>query len=159
MSKIITPELMKFVKTNFYLSLDGYHGIAHWARVHRNGMTLVEYHPTASKKVIELFAFLHDSRRIDEGYDPDHGHNSSLLVHEINDRFLFLSKEEADLLSFACKHHSDGHMDADITVQICWDADRLDLGRVGVVPLAERLCTETARNSKVIERAYQRSIQ
>jgi uncharacterized protein len=27
----------------------------------------------------------------------------------------------------------------------CWDADRLDLGRVGIQPKPELLCTDTAR--------------
>jgi uncharacterized protein len=30
-------------------------------------------------------------------------------------------------------------------VQACWDADRLDLGRVGIAPAPERLCTAAAR--------------
>ena len=46
-----------------------------------------------------------------------------------------------------------------MTVQTCWDADRLDLGRVGIRPLAERLCTDVARDPVLIEWAYQRSIR
>jgi uncharacterized protein len=38
-----------------------------------------------------------------------------------------------------------GGTTADITIQTCWDADRLDLGRVGVFPDAARLCTGAAR--------------
>ena len=45
---------------------------------------------------------------------------------------LGISREEEDLLAYACRHHSGGMIDADITVQACWDADRLDLGRVGI---------------------------
>jgi uncharacterized protein len=36
-------------------------------------------------------------------------------------------------------HHSEGAVHADPTVQTCWDADRLDLGRVGVMPDAKFL--------------------
>jgi uncharacterized protein len=36
-------------------------------------------------------------------------------------------------------------MDADVTVQTCWDADRLDLVRIDIQPEAERLCTDAAR--------------
>lgn len=32
----------------------------------------------------------------------------------------------------ALAYHSDGYTEGDITVQVCWDADRLDLGRVGI---------------------------
>ena len=52
----------------------------------------------------------------------------------------------------------DGLIDADITVQTCWDSDRLDLGRVGIKPSSDRLCTEVAKRSVVIEEAYKRSL-
>ena len=42
-----------------------------------------------------------------------------------------LSDAEMDLLTEALKHHSDGYTRADITVQLCWDADRLKLGPCG----------------------------
>jgi uncharacterized protein len=43
-------------------------------------------------------------------------------------------------------------------VQTCWDADRLDLGRVGKRPDPRRLCTPAARDRDVIEWAYRRSL-
>jgi uncharacterized protein len=39
----------------------------------------------------------------------------------------------------------------------CWDADRLDLGRIGIRPKGTKLCTSAARDPAVIEWAYQRS--
>jgi len=41
--------------------------------------------------------------------------------------------------------HTDGHTDGDATLQACWDADRLDLGRVRITPQPHRLCTDAAR--------------
>lgn len=38
----------------------------------------------------------------------------------------------------------------DITIQTCWDSDRLDLGRVGVTPHPSRLCTEAAKTQDVL---------
>lgn len=58
------------------------------------------------------------------------------------------------LLLDALAGHSEGRLRADLTVQVCWDADRLDLGRVGVMPAAERLCTAAARDPLYIRRAY-----
>jgi uncharacterized protein len=52
---------------------------------------------------------------------------------------------EMSLLIDACTRHSDGHLEADVTVQTCWDADRLDLPRVGIRPLPQFLCTEAAK--------------
>ena len=68
-----------------------------------------------------------------------------------------LSREERETLAYACTHHSQGLLEADLTVQVCWDADRLDLGRVGHVPDPERLCTPAARDPKLIAWAYKRS--
>ena len=55
-----------------------------------------------------------------------------------------------ELLIEALMHHSEGYTQGDVTVRVCWDADRLDLGRVGIDPKPERLCTEPARNDDVL---------
>ncbi len=46
----------------------------------------------------------------------------------------------------------------EITVLTCWDADRLDLGRVGIRPNARYLCTEPAKDPAFITWAYERSL-
>ena len=69
-----------------------------------------------------------------------------------------ITDEETELLVDACKYHSDGLVEGDITIQTCWDADRLELGRVGIKPSPERLCTEFSKRKDVIEEAYKRSI-
>jgi uncharacterized protein len=48
-------------------------------------------------------------------------------------------------------------IDADITIQTCWDADRLDLGRVGTTPDPARLCTAAARDPEMLRWADRRS--
>jgi uncharacterized protein len=68
-----------------------------------------------------------------------------------------LNEEEMELLDEALRYHSDGYVDADITVQVCWDADRLDLGRVGIRPSFHKLCTASAKSERFIEAAYRRS--
>ncbi len=157
MATAITHELMTVVRQHFRLRWGGTHGAAHWARVRANGLALArKCH--ASTRVAELFAFLHDARRIDEYEDPDHGHRSAVLVGELGAKRLGLATEEATHLAFACRHHSAGMLDADINVQVCWDADRLDLGRVGIRPDPARLCTAAARDSQVIETAFRRSL-
>ena len=45
------------------------------------------------------------------------------------------------------------------TAQTCWDAERLDLGRVGKTPRVEKLCTEEARDSVLRDLAYRRSLK
>ena len=70
-----------------------------------------------------------------------------------------LSDEEMDLLTEALKYHSDGYTRADITVQVCWDANRLDLGRLGIKPAPNKLCTATARSVAALDVAYERSVE
>jgi uncharacterized protein len=126
--------------------------------VWRNGLVLAEK-TGASPRVVSLFAFLHDACRRDDGGDPRHGVRAAALVGELRDRgVLSLGDEETQLLAFACLHHSEGLVEAEVTVQTCWDADRLDLGRVGKRPHPRFLCTPAARDPELIEWAFRRSL-
>ena len=61
-----------------------------------------------------------------------------------------LNDEDFRLLFRACMGHSTERDDPDITVQTCYDADRLDLGRVSVTPDPRFLCTDAARQRTMI---------
>jgi uncharacterized protein len=61
------------------------------------------------------------------------------------------------LLFTACVAHTNGSVEGDITVRTCWDADRLDLGRVGFVIDPQRLGTQAAHDPQVIAWASQRA--
>jgi uncharacterized protein len=67
-----------------------------------------------------------------------------------------LADADFDLLTEACRLHTDGLLDGDVTVQTCWDADRLDLGRVGITPRFDRLCTAAGRRLR--DWAHQRAV-
>lgn len=156
-SRVLSRELIDFVRDQFQLDWHGIHGAGHWARVRYNGLLLAR-ESGADTRVIELFAFLHDVRRFSDGADPDHGERAAELIDEIAGRLFEVSRVQRSLLELACREHSDGHCRADPTVLTCWDADRLDLGRVGIRPDPGRLCTEGARQPEVIEAAWTRSI-
>lgn len=153
---MISTELIKLIKAEFAIDWFGIHGVYHWARVRINGLKLAEF-TGANPKIVELFAFLHDSKRKNENYDKNHGLRAAEFAHKINDSLLFLDEKDLDFLSFACTHHSEGLLTGDITVQTCWDADRLDLGRIGKKPNPAYLCTDAAKNAEIIEWAFQRS--
>jgi uncharacterized protein len=57
-----------------------------------------------------------------------------------------ISDEHFNLLSYACSWHAHGHLSDDPTIGTCWDADRLDLGRVGVYPAAQYMSTAFGRD-------------
>jgi uncharacterized protein len=154
---MIAQALMDEIRRGFPLSLDGIHGEAHWARVCANGLLLAEA-TGADLEVVELFAYLHDSKRLDDGWDLDHGRRAARFVRTLQGSLLTLSEEKLEQLVYACAHHSDGLTEADVTVQTCWDADRLDLGRIHIRPDPRRLCTAAAMDPAMIEGAYRRSL-
>ena len=154
---MIDQELVRIIQDQFHLDRTGIHGARHWARVRENGLRLAEL-TGAKPKVIELFAFLHDSRRMNDDYDPDHGPRAALFAQTLAGSAFELDPDDLHLLLAACRGHSDGLTTGDITVLTCWDADRLDLGRVGIMPNTERLCTAAARDPVMIEWAYRRSM-
>ena len=144
-SSTISQEFFEHLVDNHMLGHSGYHGKDHWLRVLRNGRDLAAL-TGANLKVVELFAVIHDSQRENEDYDPDHGRRAAAYARTLQGVWFNLSETELDLLCEACSYHSDGLIVANLTVQVCWDADRLDLGRVGIRPDPRYLCTEAAKS-------------
>jgi len=150
----LKPLLQKIL-SEYPLPLDGYHGVAHWARVLENGVKLCES-TGGNLKVVSLFAVLHDSQRINESHDPDHGPRAAEYAMRIRKQHLDLTNQEFTLLRRACEGHTHELSHPDVTIQTCWDSDRLDLGRVGIVPHPNRLCTDAAKRCEMIDWAYGR---
>ncbi len=78
------------------------------------------------------------------------------FAHGIHGDFYSLHSKQLDQLCFALKHHSGGDVSIDATIQTCWDSDRLDLGRVGIIPSPKYLSDEA---SIFIDLAYDWSIR
>jgi uncharacterized protein len=157
MSSLITRRLIKFARSEFRLDWDGIHGAPHWSRVRHNGLILAK-HTGANTRVVEYFAFIHDLGRDNDHHDPDHGIRAAAIAENIAGDLIDVTGHELELLTEACRGHSDGHIIADVTVMTCWDADRLDLGRVGIRPDPARLCNDSARHPELLSSAYQRSL-
>ena len=153
---MISEELIRTILKEYALPWSGIHGIAHWARVLENSMRLAEF-TGAKVEVVQLFAIFHDARRVNEGWDTGHGRRGADFAASLRGSAFDLSAKEFDLLYTACVYHTDGLTDGDITVQTCWDADRLDLGRVGIRPRSHYLCTEVAKDPQILRWADERS--
>jgi uncharacterized protein len=121
------------------------HGVVHWARVLENGLRVAEVNG-ADREVVALFAMFHDSRRVTEFHDDGHGLRGAEFAQSLRGTRIHLPDACFDLLFEACRLHTDGLTGGDPTLQACWDADRLDLGRVGITPDPRRLCTDKARD-------------
>jgi uncharacterized protein len=148
--------LIRYLREQFQINWFGHHGIAHWARVRANGLMLAQ-ETGANDHVVELFAWFHDARRVGEHEDDGHGSRGAALAQQLNGHFFEATDAEMALLLHACRYHSDGLMTDDVTVMTCWDADRLDLGRVGMVPEPRYLCTKAARRNSSLEKANNRA--
>ncbi len=130
------------------------HGIAHWQRVEKFGL-MIAAENGADKELVSLFAYLHDARRENEYGDPEHGKRAKMLLDQlIAARLLDLSEERYEILSAALQDHNlPSANSSDTTVQTCWDADRLDLWRVGIVPDPKRLFSDIAKRKEMIDYA------
>lgn len=152
----VTAELRTDILRQFRLSRQSIHGPAHWARVRYNGL-LLSRASEADWQVVELFAFIHDSQRYDDGYDPDHGPRAADYASRTCGRLFQLSDVQLDMLVQACMGHTHERLTTCVTVQTCWDADRLDLARVGIIPDPYYLGTELAKHPQTIADAIARS--
>ncbi len=147
------PRLLAAIQERFALGADTYHGPAHWGRVafHARALALAE---GVSPEVPRLFAWLHDSCREDEGEDPQHGPRAAEFAGRLHRQGLLpIGHEELALLQSAIEKHSEGHTRGHLVERVCWDADRLDLGRVGIIPHIRHLCTPSACDPVRMEQA------
>jgi len=156
-TKLWDERLVSALRAAYRLPWEGIHGWPHWLRVRENGLLLAAMNG-ADLKVVEMFALLHDVERRNEALDPGHGERAAMLLGMLPAELLPLDWFQVQQLEFACAHHTDGLLEADVTIQTCWDADRLDLGRVGIRPDPTLLCTEAARRPDILDWAWRRSI-
>ena len=125
-------------------SLGVCHGISHWERVERNGLLLAT--DEVNTTVVRLFAYLHDKWRVDNWEDLEHGKRAAENLHALRGTLLaWLTDEEFALLGKACELHTVCHRMGNPTIDACFDADRLDLMRVGIIPDPEKMATERGK--------------
>ena len=149
-------EVSKAAKNRYCLNPKGVHGIAHWQRVQENGLKIAK-HNGANKDIVRLFSFLHDCCREDDGSDPEHGPRASEFVMTLRNDLIVADDETFDKLLIAIRDHTHVLHTSDIDIATCWDADRLDIGRVGRKPLNKYLNTDVAKKDWMINWAYKRS--
>ena len=109
------------------------HGPEHWTRVERNGLFLCGYVPEADPLIVRMFAACHDAARETDGVDREHGPRAVELIEAWGPR---LSPDQLDVLIEAVSIHTTARHARDMspTLQVCLDADRLDIARAGLIP-------------------------
>ena len=125
-------------------SLGVCHGLSHWERVECNGLLLAT--DEVNRAVVRLFAYLHDKWRVDDWEDLEHGKRAAENLPALRGTLLeCLTDKEFELLRKACELHTVCHSTGNPTIDACFDADRLDLMRVGIMPDPERMATERGK--------------
>ena len=132
----------------FLLGPESAHGPTHWRRVETLGLKLAA-ETGADETVVRLFAWFHDSRRENEALDRGHGRRGAELAMTLRGKLFELDDKRFETLLFACRFHTGG-MSCDATIGTCWDADRLDLYRVGMIPDRKYLNTNPAKTPLMI---------
>ena len=130
------------------------HGLPHWQRTERNGIILSTevrdgiscIREDINIKVVRMFAYLHDKCRLNNGADLEHGIRVANMLFSIRNTILQdLTDEEFSLLEKACRLHTTELRTGNLTIDTCFDADRLDLERVGIIPYHNKMATINGR--------------
>lgn len=150
---MISATLLQRLIVQLQIDWHGIHGVAHWGRVYHHGSRLARENG-ANIRVVQLFSIFHDSCRQSEGSDPGHGQRGASLASALHGTEFDLASDELQQLMEACRYHTSRTDHDDLTVKTCFDADRLDLGRVGIMPDPRLLCTEEAKRAEIIAEAY-----
>lgn len=146
--------LKRFVANRW--QLDGVHGMPHWRRVERNGELLAT--PECDLTVIRCFAYLHDSCRCDNQSDLEHGPRAALFIDTLRNNYLKgLNDQQIALLKEAVEKHTSHHHCSSPTINACFDADRLDLIRVGIRPDPKKMASEKGRQYAANFEEYMRT--
>jgi HD superfamily phosphodiesterase len=90
-----------------------------------------------------VMGFLHDSARKDDGGGCLHAIESAVLARKL--LLEFYPQMDRGRICDSIKRHADGETTSDLMVACLWDADRLELKRLGRVVDPDLLSTEIAK--------------
>lgn len=150
-SKIDFNRLREKVLSDYKGDCFSVHGVFHWRRVEAKGLRIAVSNG-ASADVVRLFAIFHDSCRTNDDFETTHGERAAEYARSLRGEFFDIDDCEFERLAVACSRHTFGERHADPTIGACWDADRLDLNRVGITPDPDMM--STAEGKKMAESVW-----
>lgn len=134
-------QLEDFICAETSVPESSVHGLDHWRQVEFNGL-LLSQKTHADERVVRLFALFHDSCRTSDGYDEEHGSLGANFAERLRGKLFEIDSPRFEKLLHACRYHTKESKSGDLTIDTCYDADRLDLGRVGILPDPKRMATK-----------------
>jgi len=117
----------------------GLHGVIHWNGVYQNCLMLDPEPTMIEDWFYWCFSMLHDCCRYSEYGDARHPEKAAKLVEPDTD----FNKQ----LNYTIRYHSAGVISEDLHTGTCWDADRLELPRVGITPDPKLMSTEAGKEA------------
>ena len=133
------------------------HGLPHWKQVESNGLLLAT-ETGADIMVVRLFALFHDSKRANDEKDIKHGARGAEFAKTcFEEHRLDITQEQFDKLYHACKLHTTEHRSGDATIDTCYDADRLDLGRVSIALDPKKMATSFG--ARIAQKALEEGVE
>ena len=118
------------------------HGISHLRRVAILSGRLANAVGEDVESAI-VMGFLHDCARRNDKNDIDHARDSEVLARGLIERFY--SHLDVDRICEAIAGHADGDVTSDPFTGCLWDADRLELKRIGRTIDLDLLSTKVAK--------------
>ena len=126
MEKII-EDIRRYVHAQW--TLGALHGVRHWDRVYENGQKLLT--SDVNPLVVGLFAYLHDSCRMDDGMDLCHGERAAVWIDTLRNTYLKdVSDEEIGLLKEAFKVKATEGVDVLLEEFLCRNLEVIDILRI-----------------------------
>ena len=150
-------QVLDAARSRPHASASELHGEDHWRRVAAIGARIAGETPGVDGNVVLLFALLHDAARVRDFYDEHHAFRGARLARRLLTGGEVLDADRLETLLYAIEHHNAGETSDDPAIGACWDADRLDLQRLGIRPNPELLSTAAAKGPETI--AWARGLQ
>lgn len=122
-----------------------HHNYIHMRNVETFGELLSREINGVDNDIVHWFAYLHD---IKKEYDDDsnHGEKAAEFVELIRNRYLSdLTNNQIDKLKIACALHTTTHKTGYPTIDVCFDADRLDFPRCGIAGNPDKMATNLGK--------------
>jgi len=145
---VSVQALKDYIEENKQIWSSKYHGINHWEHVWANGQE-IGWSVDADLEVVEYFSYLHDCQRLSEGTDLLHGPRAAQFAQENRELFDLSKTQFKELVSAVAGHtklQPGCKAGENPTIATCWDADRMDIWRVGYLVDAKYLFTERAKD-------------
>lgn len=147
-------SLLERLDNAFRLKNSDYHNKKHWNRVFKISKYIAELNNIQSD-IFKYFALFHDVGRTDDEYNLNHGEKGANLAIKYR-KYIDLNDEEFEKLIFACKWHTkpldiNNKFYKDNIINICWDADKLDLVRLNMEIKKEKLFNKYSKLDSTID--------